>query len=181
MSNSFFLKSVSIENFKAVRKSGNVELTPLTVFIGNNGSGKSSLIEALETYRGVVLNGLDDAMQRWRGIEYIWNKWASHRQKTTRDGRPTYENPIVFHMRGRRGRGSFNVKMDIVPNIGFNSIRIESETIKLPVGLTTAMPKVVAKSIETARNWIVLLSFLSASLQSHRIGKIPSNAGSFWL
>jgi hypothetical protein len=84
-------------------------------------------------------------------------------------------------MRGRRGRGSFNVKMDIVPNIGFNSIRIESETIKLPVGLTTAMPKVVAKSIETARNWIVLLSFLSASLQSHRIGKIPSNAGSFWL
>jgi hypothetical protein len=71
--------------------------------------------------------------------------------------------------------------MDIVPNIGFNSIRIESETIKLPVGLTTAMPKVVAKSIETARNWIVLLSFLSASLQSHRIGKIPSNAGSFWL
>jgi hypothetical protein len=117
-------------------------------------------------------------MQRWRGIEYIWNKRASHRQKTTRDGRPTYENPIVFHMRGRRGRGSFNVKMDIVPDIGFNSIRIESETIKLPVGRSYHRN---AKSIETARNWIVLLSFLSASLQSHRIGKIPSNAGSFWL
>ena len=134
MSDSFFLKSVSIENFKAVRKSGNVELTPLTVFIGNNGSGKSSLIEALETYRGVVLDGLDDAMQRWRGIEHVWNKRAAHRQRATRDGRTTYENPIVFRMRGRRGRGAFNIKMDVVPDVGFNSIRIESETIRLPVG-----------------------------------------------
>ena len=49
MKPSFFLNSVRIENFKAVRKSGTVTLTPLTVFIGNNGSGKSSLIEGLET------------------------------------------------------------------------------------------------------------------------------------
>jgi predicted ATPase len=134
MSESFFLKSVSIENFKAVRKSGNVELTPLTVFIGNNGSGKSSLIEALATYRSVVLDGLDDAMQRWHGIEHVWNKRASHRQRATRDGRTTYENPIVFHVRGRRGRGAFNIKMDVAPDIGFNSIRIESEILRLPVG-----------------------------------------------
>jgi len=39
--------------------------TPLTVFIGNNGSGKSSIIEALETFQSVVLNGLDEAMIPW--------------------------------------------------------------------------------------------------------------------
>jgi len=40
MSRRFVLKKIAIENFKAVRQSGEVELTPLTVFIGNNGSGK---------------------------------------------------------------------------------------------------------------------------------------------
>lgn len=134
MSQSFFLKSVTIENFKTVRKSGNVALTLLTVFIGNNGSGKSSLIEALESYRTVVISGLDDAMQRWRGIEHVWNKQASHRQRTTRQGQTTYENPMLFHLKGRQGRGAFNVKMAVVPDVGCNSIRIESETIRLPVG-----------------------------------------------
>ena len=57
MKPSFFLSSVSIANFKAVRKSGTVKLTPLTVFIGNNGSGKSSLIEGLETYQETVSRG----------------------------------------------------------------------------------------------------------------------------
>ena len=35
-----FLRSIGVENFKAIRKSGMVRLAPLTVFIGNNGSGK---------------------------------------------------------------------------------------------------------------------------------------------
>ena len=54
MTDRFFLKSVAIENFKAVRRSGTVKLTPLTVFIGNNGTSKSSLIEAMETYRTIA-------------------------------------------------------------------------------------------------------------------------------
>ena len=88
MKPSFFLNSVSIENFKAVRKSGTVKLTPLTVFIGNNGSGKSSLIEGLETYQETVSRGLDAAIARWLGFEYVWNKRARHNQKhvRTKDG-----------------------------------------------------------------------------------------------
>ena len=65
---SFFLSSVAIKNFKAIRNSGTVKLTPLTVFIGNNGSGKSSLIEGLETYQETVIHGLDAAMGRWVGL-----------------------------------------------------------------------------------------------------------------
>ena len=55
------LETVRIRNFKAIRDSGVVTFTPLSVFIGNNGSGKSSLIEGLETFQNVIRQGLDDA------------------------------------------------------------------------------------------------------------------------
>jgi len=40
------LKRFSIENFKAFRKS-ELDLAPLTILIGENSSGKSSLLQAL--------------------------------------------------------------------------------------------------------------------------------------
>ncbi len=131
MKPSFFLNSVRIENFKAVRKSGTVTLTPLTVFIGNNGSGKSSLIEGLETYQETVSRGLDAAIGRWLGFEYVWNKRARHNQKHvgTEDG--TYENPMVFVFNGRVLRGSFTVRMEISADPGINGVRIEKESLKI--------------------------------------------------
>lgn len=68
------LQSVRIRNFKAIVDSGVVKLGPLTAFIGDNGAGKSSLIEALETYQAIVRDGLDLAMQRWFGIEHARHK-----------------------------------------------------------------------------------------------------------
>lgn len=59
MTERFALNKVSLRHFKAVRQSGEIALTPLTVFIGNNGSGKSSLIEGLETYCDLVIGGID--------------------------------------------------------------------------------------------------------------------------
>ena len=49
-----YLRAIRVRNFKAVRDSGLIRLTPLTVFVGNNGVSKSSLMEALETYQSVV-------------------------------------------------------------------------------------------------------------------------------
>ena len=56
------LDSIRIRNFKAIHDSGAVKLTPLTVLIGNNGSGKSSLVEALETAKTMVTSDIDRAM-----------------------------------------------------------------------------------------------------------------------
>lgn len=67
------LQTFRLRNFKAVRDSGVVKFSPLTVFIGNNGSGKSSLIEGLETFQSIVVDGLDEAMNRWRGFENVLN------------------------------------------------------------------------------------------------------------
>jgi predicted ATPase len=132
MTDRFLLKSVAIENFKAVRRSGTVKLTPLTVFIGDNGSGKSSLIEALETYRAIVLEGLDAAMERWRRFDDVWNKRSSHRRKATPDGGGTYENPVSFRMKGVWRRGGFRMRLEVCPEVGGNKIRIEKESIELP-------------------------------------------------
>ena len=38
------IKSVFIENFKAIYRAADLQLQPLTVFIGNNGTGKSSVM-----------------------------------------------------------------------------------------------------------------------------------------
>jgi predicted ATPase len=75
------LQSLRVRNFKAVVDSKVVKLGPLTAFIGNNGAGKSSLIEALETYQAIVRDGLDLAMQRWLGIEHVRHKGQEAKER----------------------------------------------------------------------------------------------------
>lgn len=75
------LQSVRVRNFKAIVDSRTVRFGPLTVFIGHNGSGKSSLIEALETYQSIVAENLDVAMQRWLGIEYARHLGAEAKER----------------------------------------------------------------------------------------------------
>src|ERR1700676_2902180 len=95
------LMSFRVQNFKAVRDSGTVSFGPLTAFIGNNGSGKSSLIEGLETFRHIVLHGLDAAMTRWRGFEHIWNHGVKHDLRQVLDHRPHHTHPMTFRIQLR--------------------------------------------------------------------------------
>lgn len=81
-----YLQKVRVKNFKAIRDSGLLRLTPLTVFVGNNGVGKSSLVEALETVHiaaGDLVTGPEKAMRRWNGIEHITNKYAKPKPDST--------------------------------------------------------------------------------------------------
>jgi predicted ATPase len=47
------LEKITIRNFKSIRDQ-TLELGPLNIFIGANGSGKSNLIEAFNLIRAVV-------------------------------------------------------------------------------------------------------------------------------
>ena len=104
------LRSFRLKSFKAIRDSGLVKFTPLTVLIGDNGSGKSSLVEGLEMLQTVVDQGLDRAMQTWRGFEYIWNQGVAHTLKQPQSGehgskkryepRAFHTNPMAFDLRG---------------------------------------------------------------------------------
>ena len=101
-----------------------VQFTPLTVFIGNNGSGKSSLIEGLETLKFIVEHGLDRAMQQWHGFEHIWNQGVSHKLQEPKEGRPYYWNPMGFDLRGKIGHKPFSATMEMSVGPGGNELFI---------------------------------------------------------
>ena len=70
-----------LKNFKAIQDSGVVKFTPLTVLIGDNGSGKSSLMSRdCRPTSALSADGLDEAMQMWRGFEYVINPPLDIRQ-----------------------------------------------------------------------------------------------------
>ncbi len=106
------LKSFRLKNFKAVHDSQLINFEPLTVFIGNNGSGKSSLIEGLETFHAIVEWGLDKAMQNWRGFEHVWYKGISHKPNTS-DIPHFYDNPMTFELTTVHGKRTFYADMTI--------------------------------------------------------------------
>ncbi len=110
------LKSFRLKNFKAVKDSGVVRFTPLTVFIGNNGAGKSSFIEGLKTFRDVSEDELVEVIGGWGGYENVWYKGLPRNLvslgKRGRE-RQQYDNPISFEVKGRYAYGPYRVKTTI--------------------------------------------------------------------
>ncbi len=96
-----------LQNFKAIRDSKTIPLTPLTALIGYNGSGKSSVVEGLETLQHIVRYGLDAAMQDWRGFEHIWNRHTSQSAPSEPDRTPAASHkPDAFqYTRKDKARG----------------------------------------------------------------------------
>jgi len=69
------LSEIRIQGFKAVRASEKVELGPLMMFVGRNGSGKSSLVEALQWLQESVQLGLAAATNnRFGSFEELLNR-----------------------------------------------------------------------------------------------------------
>jgi len=121
------LRSFHVENFKAIQDSRSVKFGWLTVFIGNNGSGKSSLVEALETFRDVVLHGVDQAFLRWKGFEQVWNK-SRERELVEREGhRIAFNHPMRFRfdLQGKKLSG----RQEITQGPGGNSLFIQMEQL----------------------------------------------------
>ena len=65
-----FLKRVRIRNYKSI-KFCDVELEPLTVLVGRNGSGKSNFVDALGFLRDVETRGLQQAVEAHGGTDAI--------------------------------------------------------------------------------------------------------------
>ncbi|HEX3150334.1 MAG TPA: AAA family ATPase [Gemmataceae bacterium] len=121
----------NVDNFKAIRDSGALELGWLTVFVGNNGSGKSSLVEALETFRDVVIDGVDAAFRRWRGFEHVWNKAPNRNIVVKKGRRPALNNPMRFGFDLQTSNGRLSGDQGITQGPGGNSLFIQTETLRL--------------------------------------------------
>jgi predicted ATPase len=123
------LRSFGVENFKAIRDSGPIAFDWLTLFIGNNGAGKSSLIEALETLRDIVLNGVDAAFGRWRGFEHALNKASDRKLLKRIKHRTGYSDPMRFSMEWKTLQKRFKFSQSLTQGPGGNTLFIEREQI----------------------------------------------------
>jgi predicted ATPase len=122
------LRSFRVENFKSIRDSGHVKFGWLTAFIGNNGVGKSSLIEALETQRDITLHGVDAAFRRWRGFEHVWNKSREPKPRVLVSHRDSYTQPMRFQFRLKEPV-DLDFQQEITPGPGGNSLFIQNEQL----------------------------------------------------
>ena len=96
------LNSIKIERFKATWQPPAVDLHPLTVVIGRNGSGKSSLIEALEWIDTTIREDARKATERFRSVNDLINKRGSWNEADRRfDIELQWEGPrgtIEYHL-----------------------------------------------------------------------------------
>ncbi|HNR19081.1 MAG TPA: AAA family ATPase [Bacteroidia bacterium] len=67
------IKRVVVRNYKAIRDSGDIFLKPFNVFIGNNGTGKSSVMEALRALQMCVCGNITDAFKDFGGLQKVHN------------------------------------------------------------------------------------------------------------
>jgi len=101
------IDKISIKNFKAIQ-SATIKLSDLSVFVGNNGSGKSSVIEALQTLQNVLLHGLSTGFyERWSGMEHIRNTYANAKVS----GKKLFENNIEIEIQGKIESDKYKYKV----------------------------------------------------------------------
>jgi predicted ATPase len=172
------LRRIKIENFKAIQNSGTINLTPLTVFIGNNGSGKSSIIEGLMTYQMIIQQGLDDAINYWRGFDYIRNRAVPHTISPKQ--RPQEINPINIKLKYK----DYGLGMGITQSPS-GEVFISEETITINVlkaiGFIRDIHGRFFRSIDFSRDVTGAVNYHSVdhdnAYQSQVLGKVTDTQG----
>lgn len=147
------LQSARIRNFKAITDSGTIKFGPLTVFVGNNGSGKSSLIEALEAWQNIVLYGLDAAMGRWLGIEHVRHKSLEAKERA---GKAI--NPIVFQADiGPAPRKATRLETEVNNTPNGDRMGIVEERLTQPGGGKKFVGRPANPRLDSGRSYISLI------------------------
>lgn len=148
------LFSFRLKNFKAVQDSKTIKFAPLTAFIGNNGSGKSSIVEGLETLQSLALHGIDAAMQPWHGIEYIWNQAKEHKPRII-ENREQLSNPMTFGFHALLDRNlphKIRVHLEISADSNFDKVLIQKYKTSYRAGKLAESPEYISNGEITDPN-----------------------------
>lgn len=156
------IKTIAVENFKALRSTGTVKLKPLSVIIGNNGSGKSSLMEAVETYVRVINTDVDAAMEHWQGFEHIRHKAAQPRQ-TSDVTASKQNNAMGIALKISKGSDLAKLRIAINTRDSGNLLYIQKEQCE--IGANSVIRTAVSKN-ENQSLGIVSSVNLQAEVQS---------------
>jgi predicted ATPase len=120
------LKEIRIKNFKIVQDSSQLPLQPLTLLIGRNGSGKSSIIEALDWLSHAVYGGAQSATEPFQRIRDIVKNWEP-------DTLPHFHIELVFDTEDTSVGNVFytlsvgtNDTAGEIPQINYEELEIDS-------------------------------------------------------
>ena len=124
------ITNIYIENFKAIHKAANFPLQPFTMFIGNNGTGKSSVIEALKLLQDAVNTSLDEAFRKWYGLDKIRNYNASlPKQERTEKGFMKNIRPVIISLTALVNQKKFEYQVRINNSLDGVSYVVEHEEL----------------------------------------------------
>ncbi len=131
-----WLRSIRVKNFKAIVDSRTVTFGKLTVFVGYNGSGKSSIVEALETYQQTLMHGYQTALRQWGGFRHACNKSATGSRIRRRiELLPSFGDDARTAMRHELAIGS---------DADGQIVDMHAERIRLPRGVMTERSQIAA-------------------------------------
>jgi predicted ATPase len=137
--------SLRVKNFKAVHDTGVLKPEPLTVFIGDNGTGKSSVLEALRFARELALGTLDEALAPFGGYEHLRWKGGAQLGRVTPEAPLKEYHPVEITVRGHTGRVRVRATTRIT---GQNKNEVVFEHEELKVGAETS-----GRDPEEDRSW----------------------------
>lgn len=104
------LTSIRVRHFKAVEDSGPIKLGPVTAFVGYNGTGKSSILEACEFFQKNALGGMESALADWYRFDHIlWQ--GAERQKDARSA--FYQRPLEIALNGKVGKTGWKAALEV--------------------------------------------------------------------
>lgn len=125
------IRSVRIRNFKALRDTGVIRLRDLSVFIGNNGSGKSSVFEALRFLQDAFRTDLAEAFRLYGGFEKVRHQQARLvKEQTTKTGFRKQFEPVVIDLVCQIDKHRYEYSIAINTTYGGDFLVVERESLK---------------------------------------------------
>ena len=115
------ITGIRVSNYRSIGRNQELKLGPLTVLVGRNGSGKSSVVDALSFVRDAMHKGLATAIVSRGGIESVRRKGA---------GRP---HTVSIHLSVELESGPGSYEFEIAANRK-EEYRVKSESARVCLG-----------------------------------------------
>ena len=135
------ITSLRVKNFKAVHDSGTLTPGGLTVFIGNNGAGKSSVIEALRFLRALSRSTLDQSLKEFGSYADLRWKGGVHRGRISPTDPDKELHPLEITVHGHLGAAVHQASVRLS---GLNQGKVGFDHETLRRGATTLTRTVTA-------------------------------------